>query len=116
MATDTAQVAWRVKKGSRKTLSVPVVDLDGEPLPVDGWDVTATVLERPGETVLYTFPTEHIVIDTDENVVRLVVPAPVSAAWAWHIGFYLVIITDPATDPDDPATYRVLSGPFIADP
>jgi hypothetical protein len=116
MAADTKIAAWRVEKGERETLTFPVLDAGGDPFPIDGWTVVATVRDRPDGTLLYTFPAGQAVVNSDENTVDLLVPAPVSALWTWWIGWYSVFIHDPATDPDDPAIYRVLAGPLIVDP
>jgi hypothetical protein len=116
MATDTKIEGWRVEKGERETLTFPVLDVAGEPFPIDGWEVTATIRDRPGGTLLYTFPAEQAVVNSDENTVQLVLPAPVSTAWSWWTGWYSIFIQDPDTDPDDPAAYRVLAGPFVVDP
>jgi hypothetical protein len=115
MALDTKIEPWRVEKGERETLSFPILG-GGEPFPIDGWTVTATIHDRPAGTLLYTFPAGQVVVDPDENAVQLTVPAPVSATWAWWTGWYSVFITDPNTDLDDPATYRVLAGPLVVDP
>lgn len=116
MATDTKIEPWRVEKGEREPLSFPVLQPNGTAFPIDGWEVTATIRDRPGGTLLYTFPAGHAVVNSDENTVELLVPAPVSTAWTWWTGWYAVEISDPATDPDDPATYRVLAGPLVVDP
>jgi hypothetical protein len=116
MATDTRLEPWRVEKGERKTATFPVLFPDATPFPIDGWTVTATIYDRPAGTVLYTVPSENVTIDPDENTIRLVIPAPVSAAWTWWTGWYQVVISDPGSDPDDPSTFRVLNGVFVVDP
>jgi hypothetical protein len=116
VTSDTAVQAWRVEAGERETLTFTVLDADGQLFPLDGWAASATIRDRPGGTLLYTFPAENVAVDTDENSIVLTVPAPVSAGWTFTLGHYSVFITDPATDPDDPATYRVLAGAFVVDP
>lgn len=113
--SDTLEQAWRIEQGERETMTFPVENADGL-FPIDGWDIEATIKTRPGGQLLYTFPAEHIVFDPDDNTVQLVIPGPVSALWTWTTGRYKVMITNPDTDPNDPATYRVLQGPLVIDP
>jgi hypothetical protein len=115
MAADTRLQAWRVERGERETARFPILDVDGAPFPIDGWNVTATIRDRPDGTLLHTWPSQNVTVDPDENAIVLVVPAPVSAAWAFTTGYYAVQITDPGSDPDDPSTYRVLHGVFVVD-
>jgi hypothetical protein len=116
MATDTRTEPWRVEKGERETATFPVLFPDDSPFPIDGWNVTATIWDRPGGTLLYTVPSANVTIDPDENTVVIVITAPASTAWTWWTGHYQVVITDPGSDPDDPSTYRVLHGVFVVDP
>jgi hypothetical protein len=116
MAADTRLQPWRVEKGERDTATFPVLFPDNTPFPIDGWNVTATIWDRPGGTLLYAVPSPNVTVDPDENRIVLVIPAPVSAAWTWWTGWYQVDISDPSSDPDDPSTYRVLNGAFVVDP
>jgi hypothetical protein len=110
---DTRTEAWRVERGERETATFPV--LTGTDLfPIEGWSVSAQILDRDG-VVLYDFPAEQVSSNTDDNTVQLLIPAPVSALWTWTTARYRVLITEPGSDPADPATYRVLQGVLVLD-
>jgi hypothetical protein len=110
---DTRTEAWRVERGERETATFPV--LTGADLfPIEGWSVSAQILDRDDE-LLYDFPTDHASVNPDDNTVQLLIPAPVSALWTWTTARYRVEISDPSSDPADPATYRVLQGVLVLD-
>jgi hypothetical protein len=115
MAADTRLQPWRIEKGERESVTFPVLDVDGNPFPIDGWNVTATVRTRPNGALLYTWPSQNVTVDPDNNAIVLVIPAPTSTAWTFTTGHYSVQITDPGSDPADPSTYRVLHGVFVVD-
>lgn len=111
-AVDTVNYGWRIEQGEREALDVPVLD-NGVPRVVTGWTIDAVIKDAPGGTVLYTFPPAQVVIN--EHIIQLIVPATVSAAWTWTVGWWRVKITAPDTDPADPETYRVAQGAFLVD-
>lgn len=116
MASDTTEAPWRIEQGERETVTFQVQNSTGGPFPADGWTITATIKTRPGGALLYTFPSSNVIFDPDQNTVQLVIPGPVSAAWTWTTGHYKVKITNPNTNPADPATYWILRGLLIVDP
>lgn len=116
MATDTRHEVWRIEQGERATATFPILNTEDELFPIDGWDVEALFRTRPGGDLLYTFPLENITLNSDDNTVTLVVPAPVSELWTWTTGWGRVRITNPDTVPEDPARYRVLTLTVVIDP
>jgi hypothetical protein len=113
-ADDTTFSVWRVEANEKHYRTIPVVDSNGNPNVVTGWTVDAKVRTRAGGEILYVFPEEHWEIQSD--LVILKIPAPVSAAWDWSLGWYRVVITDPNSDAEDPDTQRIAEGPFIVNP
>lgn len=113
---DTRTFPWRVEQGERERLVIPIVD-GAFPVDVTGWTVDAKVKtsHELGAPTLYTWPAEHVkAIGTS---VELLIPADVSLAWHWQLGWYRVKVTDPASIAGgDPDPQRVLQGPFIVDP
>ena len=112
--SDTTDFAWRVEQGERETIHIPILDSDNAEYLIDGWEVDATIKDRPGGTVLYTWPGEQITVNG--NIIELVVPAAVSLTWTWTVGWWRVKITDPTSDENDPTVYRVIQGPFVVEP
>jgi hypothetical protein len=114
-SADTLNWTWRIEAGERETLDVPIFLGDGTtPKDVSGYTVDAVIKTEAGGSLLYAFPTEHISID--ESVVTLLIPAPISAAWVWSVGWWRLVITAPSPDPLDPESDRVVQGAFIVDP
>lgn len=111
-AVDTVNYGWRIEQGEREALDVPVLD-NGVPRVVTGWTIDAVIKDRPGGTVLYTFPASGISVAG--HVVTLTVPGPVSAAWTWTVGWWRLKVTAPNPDSANPETYRVTKGPFLVD-
>lgn len=112
---DTTTFAWRIEAGERSEISFPVVDADNTPVDVEGWTVDAKIRNRPGGTVLYTFPVDYVSIDSS-GTVTVTIPAPISASWAFTSGWYRVVITDPNSSADDPNAQRVVQGVLVVDP
>jgi hypothetical protein len=111
----TRTFPWRIEQGERTRLIIPVLDDLGGAVDVSGWPVDAKVKTEPGGPVLYTWPPD--LINALGNTVSLLVPAEVSLAWTWALGWYRVKITDPATvGTGDVVTSRILQGPFVVDP
>lgn len=109
---DTANYTWHVEAGETEGLVIPV--LDGEtPLDVTGWPVDAKIKTNPGGPLLFEFPDDLIEADGSEVTLRL--PAMVSEDWAFTTGWLRVKVTDPASPPGNPATYRILQGPVLVD-
>jgi hypothetical protein len=112
---DTTTYGWRIEAGERSEISFPVLDSAGDEVDVEGWTVDAKIRTRPGGTVLYTFPTDYVSIDSS-GTVTVTIPAPVSKAWAFTAGWYRVVITDPDSSLDDPDSQRVVQGVVVIDP
>jgi hypothetical protein len=113
LGSDVREYTWRVKQAAQERLVIPILDINGTPKDVTGYTVDAKIKTEPGGVVLYTWPTGDVVIDGDE--VELTIPAPVSATWTWHTGWYRVKLTDPASPAEDPAVARVLQGAIFID-
>lgn len=109
---DTVEFAWRIEQGEREPLDVPVLD-NGAPRDLTGWTIDAVIKDAPGGTVLYTFPPAQVVVNG--HIVTLIVPAPVSSAWTWTVGWWRMKITAPDPDPVDPETHRVAQGAFLVE-
>ena len=88
---------WLVEQGEDTTLFVPVLDGDGQPVNVSGWSVDAKVKDRPGGSVLYSFPSEGAVPDGVR--VKLTVPGAASSAFTFSRAWYRVLLTDPDGGP-----------------
>lgn len=112
MAVDTASYVWRIEQGETDPLTIPVTN-GGSPMTVDGWTVDAKIRSNPGGPVLADLT--ELAEASGTNVV-LTVPAVVSAAWTFSLGWFRVKITDPDSPSDDPTTYRVLQGWVLVDP
>lgn len=112
---DTLDYAWRIEAGERATLQIPILSEGNSLFPVTGWTVDAKIKTRPGGPVLHTFPPEQAHIFGGGAFVELVIPAATSAAWVWRTGWWRLVLIDP-TNPDDPATYRLVQGPVVVDP
>lgn len=121
LSGDTRDYVWRIEAGERERLSIPVLAEDDGPADLTGYLIDAQIKISQGGAVLYTFPAEHISVEVPEdpelppNIV-LLIPAPVSAAWPWSVGWWRLLITAPDADPDDPDTHRIIAGPFIVSP
>lgn len=111
MTTDTA---WRIPANARATRTFDVRNGPDDDVDITGWTVDAKIRTYPGGTLLYTVPAGDITVTGSE--VALVIPAPVSATWAFTNGWYRVRVYDPSSDEDDPEASRVLQGPFVVDP
>lgn len=111
----TSELAWRVTANQRERRAFDVNDSAQQPVDVTGWTVDAKIRTRPGGTVLHTFPEDYASIDGSGQVV-CVIPAPVSAVWAWTTGWYRIVVSDPDSPADDPDRSRVLQGPLVVDP
>jgi hypothetical protein len=112
---DTLTFAWRIEAGERETLDIPVLDDADDPAAIDGWTVDCVIKDRPGGTVLHTFAGDNAQI-LPGGVVHLVIPAPVSALWAWRSGWWRLIVSNPSINEDDPPAYRIVQGPVVVDP
>jgi hypothetical protein len=110
---DTRVFDWSVEAGERETLTIPVLRL-GVPFSVTGRLVDAAVKTRPGGAVLYTFPVEGWSISVDGFNVELVLPAAVTAAFAFTSAYYRVKVVP--TTPTDPDVQRLLQGAFLVSP
>lgn len=113
MSVQAQEYTWEIEQGETEVLTVPVAD-DGEDLTVTGWTVDAKIRVNPGGPLLYTFPAELVEASGTNVVLR--VPADVSAAWSFTLGWFRVKITDPASPVDEPVRYRVLQGPVLVHP
>lgn len=113
LSTTTRAYAWRISQGAREKLNIPILDGDGVPVTLTGYTVDAVIKDRPGGAVLYTWPAEDV--ETAGTAVSLTIPAPVSTAWTWSVGWYRVKLTAPGAEPDDPMTTRVLQGVIVLD-
>lgn len=112
---DTTSYTWRIEAGERERLSIPVLTAESAAADLTGYTIDAKIKTAQGSgVVLYDFPPEHITVE--DGTISLLIPAPVSAAWFWSIGWWRVLITAPVVDPDDPDTHRIVQGPFIVDP
>lgn len=109
----TTEKPWRIKAGQREQRTFTVAD-GGQSVDVTGWTVDAYIRSRPGSDMLHTFAAEHVSVDGSQ--VTLTIPAPVSAAWHWTIGWYRIKVTAPDSPADDPHRSRVLEGPIVVDP
>lgn len=110
----TTDLAWRVRANQRERRTFDVRSGPEDDIDVTGWTVDAKVRSRPGGTVLHTIDIADITITGSQ--VAVVIPAPISAAWAFTTGWYRIRVVDPASDVDDPEASRVLQGPFVVDP
>lgn len=106
----TATYNWRVRQAARERLIIPIL---GEDVDITGYTVDAKIKTEQGGAVLYTWPLADI--DIAPNELALVIPAAVSAAWTWHVGWYRVKLTDPDSPVDDPSVSRVLQGAIFID-
>jgi len=113
LSSDVRTDTWRVRQAAQERLVVPILKADGSPQDITGFAVDAKIKTEPGGTVLYTWPLADLDIDGDE--LTLSIPAPVSAAWTWHAGWYRVKLTDPASPAEDPSVSRVLQGAIFLD-
>ncbi len=113
LSSDVREYPWRVRQGAQERLIIPILDVTGAPKDVTGYTVDAKIKTEPGGAVLYTWPADLVDIDGDE--VALSIPAPVSALWTWHTGWYRVKLTDPASPAEDPSVSRVLQGAIFLD-
>lgn len=113
--TDTRHWTWRVEAGEREAIDIPILQSDDvTPQDLTGYTIDAKIKTRPGGTVLYTFPLSQVIVE--DNIITLVIPAPVSATWTWSVGWWRLKVTAPDPDPADPETDRVIQGAFIVDP
>lgn len=112
--SDTLEFAWRIEQGEREVIRIPVLDDENADYPIEGWTVDATIKDRPGGTVIYTWPVEQITVTG--NIIELVLPAAASLAWTWTVGWWRVKITDPTSDANDRTVYRVIQGPLVVEP
>jgi hypothetical protein len=110
--TDTIEYVWTVEQGERERISFPVTR-NGSPQDLTGWTIDAKIKTEPGGAVLHVFPQNMINVDGD--TIELTVPAPVSTAWTWTVGWWRVVITAPDPDPADPESYRVIKGAFLVE-
>jgi len=111
---DTTTYTWYVPAGSLEQITFAILDAAG-PRPVPGWTVDAKIKDRPGGTVLHTFPTDMAVLSGDGTTATLTIPGDVSAAWAFTTAWFRVKVINPA--PVVPVEQRrVLSGPLIVLP
>jgi hypothetical protein len=113
VSTTTRSYAWRISQGAREQLNIPILDGDLTPVTLTGYTVDAVIKDQPGGEVLYTWPAEDVEIAG--TAVLLSIPAPVSAEWIWHVGWYRVKLQAPVVDPDDPPVSRVLQGVIVLD-
>lgn len=114
-SSDTLEFTWRVEQGEREQLVIPVLD-DTAAANITGWTVDAQIKNRAGGDTLYTWPAGLAYVSASGTSVTITIPAAVSAAWVWRIGWWRVVITDPASDPDDPTVHRIIEGPLVIDP
>lgn len=115
-ASDTRVYTWLVEQGERETLTFPVLNEAGSPTVITGWTVDARIKDRPGGATLYTWPSNLAQITGGGSSVTLTIPGPVSAGWTWTTGWFRVKVTDPSSDPADPAVHRIIAGPLIISP
>lgn len=112
---ETTSAPWRIAANTKEQRSFDVLDGEQDSVDISTWTVDARIRDRPGGTVLWTFPAEFVAVNAPGEVV-LTIPAPVSAGWAWTTGWYRIRCYDPASDEDNPDASRVLSGPVVIDP
>jgi hypothetical protein len=117
LSGDTLNYPWRIEAGERERLSIPVLTEDGTPADLTGYTIDAVIRDRQGGVVIYEFPPEHVTVEVPEDpeepsAIVLLIPAPISAAWTWTIGWWRLLITAPVVDPEDPDTHRIIQGPF----
>jgi hypothetical protein len=85
-----------IKQGSLFSIQWPVLDRDGNAVPLDGWTGLAQVRRyKDSEEVLYTWSTEDGSIEFQDGHVKMNVPADVSSAWTWFEGSYDLELTSP---------------------
>jgi hypothetical protein len=113
LSSDVGTYSWRVRQGARERLVIPTLNSDGSPKDITGFTVDAKIKTEPGGVVLYTWPAEDVDILGAE--LQLTIPAPTSALWTWHAGWYRVKVTDPASPAEDPAVTRLLQGAIYLD-
>lgn len=112
--TDVTTYTWSVPAGSLESIQFAVLDALG-PRPVPGWTVDAKIKDRPGGTVLHTFPSDMAVLSGDGTTVTLTIPGDVSAAWTFTNAWFRVKVINPAVlVPVEQR--RILSGPLIVLP
>lgn len=98
---------WVHEQGELDTRRVPVLDADG-PKDVTGWIVDAKIKTFPGGTVLYTWPSQNVVVSgTDVDITIL--PA-VSSGWLFERGWWRLKVTHPV---DPTQAFRIVQGKFI---
>lgn len=98
-----------IDQGSDYEVTFPVLDEAGDPQALDGWAVRSQVRELASDAeVLHDFVDE---LSIDGSDVQLVVPADVSAAWAWVSAVYDIELVAP----NDEVT-RLVEGRVIVRP
>jgi hypothetical protein len=114
MTTTEPTYTWTVPAGSLDGITFAILDAAG-PRPVPGWTVDAKIKDRPGGTVLHTFPSTMAVLSGDGTTVTLTIPGDVSAAWTFVNAWFRVKVINPAAlVPVEQR--RVLSGPIVVLP
>lgn len=116
MAVDTTDYTWFIEQGQIEHLNVPVTN-NGAPMSVTGWGVDVKIKANPGGPELYVFVPENIAVTgASGTTIALTVPVEDSLEWDFSIGWFRVEITDPESEEDSLATYRVVQGPVVVDP
>jgi hypothetical protein len=116
MTVDTLDQVWTIEAGEREVLTVPVLDDTGAAYAITGWVVDACSKDRPGGTVLYTWPSNLAQVSGDGLSVVVTTPAPVSATWLFRSAWYRVKVRDPSSPVDNPNVQRLLEGALIVSP
>lgn len=112
---DVVTSTWPIVAGAKSQRAFDVLNSVDVGVDITGWTVDARIRSRPAGLVLHTFPTDMITVNSSGHVV-LVVPAPISKAWTWAIGWYRIVVTPPASPVDNPDASRVLQGPVVVYP
>lgn len=114
--THTLYYPWRIEAGEREVLSFPVLN-GTTPFPIPGYTADCKIKDRPGGTVLYTFPAGLAVVSVDGLTVTLTVPPPISLAWTFRYGWWRLKVTEPTpADPLNPNIQRIANGPLLVVP
>jgi hypothetical protein len=103
-----------IHQGEDWSVTVPVLDIDNQPLALVGYTAKAQIRDPygdVGDTALYEWTVAAGNMDLSTGQISLEVPAATSAAWTWTFGRWSLELTAPGG-----AVTRLVEGAVLVDP